>query len=105
MTRMKEIWKTSSRKWEFCHLGSFLTKKYIKFVGLQAYLKMKWSLKDGFDIKKTDHGVHIFQFNHRLDIHKVLDGSSWSFKRHLLSLTRWRPQLSLKEISFLEVNC
>lgn len=55
-------------KWELYLLGRIMTDKYVNYQGFLSYLQQKWRPKHGLEMRKTDHVIYIFQFNHQMDI-------------------------------------
>lgn len=68
-------------RWDLCVLENVLSSKYRHFQWLYSFLKAKWQPKHGFEMKKTESGIYIFQFNHQMDIQKMLKGQPWVFNK------------------------
>lgn len=51
---------------------------------------MLWKLGKGVYIKEVDANLFLFQFYREIDIKRVIDGSSWSFNRRALIISRMK---------------
>ncbi|KAL8492183.1 hypothetical protein ACS0TY_023713 [Phlomoides rotata] len=57
----------------------------VNFNVIKSLVASVWKPKKGIDIKDIGNGRIIFQFNHSIDLRRVLDGCPWSFGRfHLI---------------------
>jgi 14-3-3 protein epsilon len=70
-----------------CLIGRFLTNKRIKNDVMKERMATLWKLGRKVAIKEIDKGLNIFQFFHKIDMQRVLQGEPWTFDGILLILS------------------
>lgn len=60
-------------------MGRFLTDSSINFQSMQHKMTSLWKPCRGMYVKQLDVNHFIFQFYHKLDIKRVVEGSPWTF--------------------------
>lgn len=69
-----------------CLVGRFLTKKPIRTYAMKERMASVWQPGKKVAIKEAATGIYLFQFFHKLDMQKVMNGGPWFFDGHLLIL-------------------
>lgn len=64
---------------EWCLVGRFLTDQSINFNIMKNKMSELWKPVKGVAVKSLGGGRFFFQFFHRLNLKRVLEGSPWSF--------------------------
>jgi hypothetical protein len=67
-------------------VGRFLTNRPIRSYMMMEKIKTFWNPVKGVDIHETEPGLFTFQFNHHLDMNRILKKGPWYFDNHLLVL-------------------
>lgn len=80
---------------ELCMVGRFLTDQSINFTFTRSRLASIWKPQSGVSIKEIGNGRFLFQFYHKIDLKRVLEGGPWSIGSHPLLV----HHLKLGEIS------
>lgn len=73
---------------ELCLVGRFLTQKSLRVHMMKERMATIWEPVLGVAIKESKKGVFLFQFFHKIDMQKVINGGPWNFDGHLLILSR-----------------
>ncbi|XP_074352663.1 uncharacterized protein LOC141691808 [Apium graveolens] len=69
----------------WCLVGHFLTDSHIDFQVMQHKMASLWRPGRGVYMKQLDSNRFLFQFYHKIDIRRVIEGSPWMFgKFHLV---------------------
>ncbi|KAL8543582.1 hypothetical protein ACS0TY_004230 [Phlomoides rotata] len=76
----------SHRAADFCLVGRFLTNQNINFNAMKNRLADIWKPVKGVTIKSIGQGRYLFEFYHKLDVLRVMNGLPWSFNNHPLLL-------------------
>lgn len=70
-----------------CLLGRFLSDKPIRSHIMKDRLSGIWRPGRGVSIKEVEPGLFRFQFFHKVDLLRILNGGPWSFDNYMLVLT------------------
>lgn len=65
-------------------MGRFLTEQTINFTFIRSRLANIWKPQRGVSIKEIGNGRILFQFYHKIDLKRVLEGGPWSIGSHPL---------------------
>lgn len=68
-------------------VGRFLTDKPIRTHIMRARLSGVWRPGKGVTIQEIEPGLFLFQFYHKLDYQRILNGGPWSFDNYMLVLS------------------
>jgi len=67
-------------------MGRFLTNRPIRSYMMMEKIKTFWNPVKGVEIQEVEPGLYSFQFNHHLDMNRILKKGPWYFDNHLLIL-------------------
>lgn len=70
-----------------CLVGRFLTTKPIQPHIMKERMATVWQPGRRVSIKEIEKGIFLFQFFHKLDVQRVMNGSPWSFDGYILILS------------------
>ena len=56
------------------------------------------------EVSVVDKNVFMFYFKHEVDVRRVWDRRPWNFRGEHLILKKFRPELSLNEVDFTEID-
>lgn len=87
-----------------CLVGRFLTHKTIRVHMMKERMATIWEPVRGVSIKEVEKGIFVFQFFHRMDMQKVLNGGPWSFDNHLLILGQIGANETPAQVPLFHVN-
>lgn len=73
-------------KYELCVVGHFLTERSVNCRAMKSKLADVWRPAMGINIKEIEKGMFLFQFYHKEDMIRVLNGGPWSFDNAMLVL-------------------
>lgn len=79
---------------KLCLVGKFLTEGPLDFTAMQHTLASLWKPGKGVYIKAIEANLFIFQFNHIIDLNRVIEGSPWSFNRKVLLIGRMNDTMN-----------
>jgi hypothetical protein len=65
-------------------VGRFLTNKPVREKEMMENMAGVWTPVRGVAIRELGRGRFLFQFFHKLDLHKVLKGGPWFFNKHMV---------------------
>ncbi|KAJ8769053.1 hypothetical protein K2173_024049 [Erythroxylum novogranatense] len=74
--------------YELCLVGRFLTASPINFQAMRNALADLWHPLGGVNITEVRGKRFLFRFFYIEDVDRVMDGTPWTFNRHLLILHR-----------------
>lgn len=74
--------------YDLCLIGPFFTDRPINFAAMKNKLASLWRPGRGISIQALDSNLFLFQFYHKIDFYRVLDGFHFTFNSHLL-LVHW----------------
>lgn len=77
----------------FTLVGKFITDKAIKFPIMRDTMATIWRPGRGMAIKELLNHTYLFQFFHKIDVHRIIDDEPWSFEQNLLVLARLQPDI------------
>ncbi|CAN0915557.1 hypothetical protein LINGRAHAP2_LOCUS29206 [Linum grandiflorum] len=91
--------------YELCLVGAFSTKRVMHVHVVCRSLPSVWEPERGVEVDELDGGLYLFQFEHQLDVRKVVDKGSWHFNGVLLIVHELQPgkfqdQVPLTQIPF-----
>lgn len=69
-----------------CLVGRFLTNRPIRSYMMMEKIETFWNPVKGVKIQEIEPGLYTFQFNHHLDLQRILKKGPWYFDNHLLVL-------------------
>jgi hypothetical protein len=69
---------------DLCLVGRFLTNKPVREKEMMENMAGVWTPVRGVAIRELGRGRFLFQFFHKLDLHKVLKGGPWFFNKHMV---------------------
>lgn len=72
----------------WCLVGKFLTDFPIDFQAMQHKMASLWKPGRGVYVKALEPNRFVFQFYHKVDIRRVIEGSLWTFGRFPLVIER-----------------
>lgn len=72
--------------YELSLVGRFLTNRVIRFSVMRATMSAVWKPGKGVLVKDLGQGRYLFQFFHKIDMMRVLNGGPWIFDNHMLIL-------------------
>lgn len=72
--------------YDLCLVGRFLIDKNIRFNSMKERMAAVWRPGKGVFIKDLGKGRYLFQFYHKIDMLRVLNGGPWVFDNHMLIL-------------------
>ncbi|MCI30291.1 DUF4283 domain protein [Trifolium medium] len=81
-----------------CLIGRFLTNKPIKNHVMKETMANLWQPGRKVSIKEIDRGIYVFQFFHKLDMQRILNGGPWHFDGHLLLLSPVDPYVPPSQV-------
>lgn len=81
-----------------CLIGRFVTERFIRTHIMKERLAEIWRPARGVSIKEASPGLFVYQFFHKLDMDRVVNGGLWTFDNHLLVLGRMQVGLELQNI-------
>jgi hypothetical protein len=70
---------------DLCLVGRFLTNKPVREKEMMENMAGVWTPVRGVAIRELGRGRFLFQFFHKLDLHKVLKGGPWFFNKHMVN--------------------
>lgn len=68
-------------------VGRFLADKPVRTHIMRARLSGVWRPGKGVTIQEIEPGLFLFQFYHKLDYQRILNGGPWSFDNYMLVLS------------------
>lgn len=71
---------------DLCLVGRFLTDQNLNFQFIKSRLAGIWKPRKGVSIKEIGDSRFLFQFYHKLDLQRILEGGPWSIGNHPLLL-------------------
>lgn len=74
--------------YQWCLVGRFLTDRQINTTAMKNTMASIWRPVKGVCIKDLGPSLFMFQFFHKLDLERVINGSPWTFDQHLLITCR-----------------
>ena len=89
---------------QWCLVGRFLTDRMINRHSMKNTLAAIWRLVRGVLIKDLQPNLFLFQFFHELDLVGVLNGSPWTFDRHLFIIRRLEPSVDPKRVQLIAAD-
>lgn len=87
-----------------CLVGRFVTKRPIRTHIMKDCLAAIWGPVKGVSIREVVPGIFLFQFNHGMDMERVMKGGPWTFDNHLLVLGRMQVGVPLEDIPLFHVE-
>lgn len=75
---------------ELCIVGRFLMEQQANFRIVRSRIASTWKPNRGVSIREIGGGRMMFQFYHKLDVKRVLEGAPWSFGNGPLILHQLR---------------
>lgn len=69
--------------YELSLVGRFLTDRVIRFNVMEDRMAAVWRPGKGVFIKDLGQGRYMFQFYHKLDMLRFLNGGPWTFDNHM----------------------
>lgn len=84
---------------DHCLIGRILTDKRIRFKHLQERSNHLWQPGKGVEIIPVDQEQYLFQFYHKIDAEKVLNGEPWFFENFNIVLQKIAPGAVLKAVA------
>lgn len=94
---------TNSENLELCLVERFLTDKVIRVSIMKERMANIWRPVWGVSICEISSGVFGFQFYHKLDFVRVLNGGPWSFDNYMLILEPVKPGDIMSQIPLFHV--
>lgn len=88
---------------DLCLIRRFLTDRSIRFTSMRDTLSKIWRPGKGVTISETEKGLYLFQFYHRLDMERVVNGGPWSYDNHLLVFGRVQLGVAMTTIPLFHV--
>lgn len=73
---------------DLCLVGRFATDKSIRTHIMKERLAAIWRPVKGVSIQEVEPRLFLFQFYHKIDLARILDGGLWSFDNYMLVLGR-----------------
>lgn len=64
---------------DLCLVGRFITNKTINFTAMKSRMGELWKPTEGVHFRTLNNNKYLFQFFHRLDLKRVIEGGPWSF--------------------------
>ncbi|KAM7501804.1 hypothetical protein LguiB_000708 [Lonicera macranthoides] len=64
----------------WCIIGKFNTHKSINFEAMQQMMASVWQPIMGMWAKDLDSNLFLFQFNHEMDLERVVRDGPWTFE-------------------------
>ncbi|CAH9094368.1 unnamed protein product [Cuscuta epithymum] len=85
--------------------GVFVSDRRVKLTGFQEMMASIWRPGRGMTFKEIGEKRYLLNFNHVLDMNRVLEDGSWLFERDLILLKVVQPDdipetMTLFEASF-----
>ena len=65
-------------------VGRIWTNRHINQNAFIATMKNVWQPKHDVEIRNTGKNLYVFQFHHRRDKQRVVEGQPWHFDRHVI---------------------
>lgn len=85
-------------------VGRFLIDRVIRFTAMRGRMCTIWRPVKGVFVKELGQGRYLFQFFHKLDMMRVLNGGPWTFDNHTLVLGTVQAGDILAQIPLNHVN-
>ncbi|XP_074329726.1 uncharacterized protein LOC141667192 [Apium graveolens] len=85
-------------------VGRLLVDIPVDFNAMQNTLAGLWKPGKGLYVKELGTNLYLFQFNHELDIKRVMEGSPWTFNRALLVFERLKAGVNPTEIELNHID-
>ncbi|KAH1122464.1 hypothetical protein J1N35_005624, partial [Gossypium stocksii] len=89
---------------ELCLVGCFLTRSVIYFPAMRSTMTNLWHPVKGVQISDLRENRFLFRFYHRMDLERVLKGSTWTFNNHLSMLHHLRDGEDPLKVPLISVN-
>ncbi|CAH9076938.1 unnamed protein product [Cuscuta epithymum] len=75
----------------FSVVGALIADRKISFVGFKEAMTTAWRPGRGVEIKEIEEKRYIFNFNHPVDMKRVVEGGPWQFEKNLLIVKEIKP--------------
>lgn len=85
-------------------IGSFASDKPVCSHIMKERLTSVWRPGRGVTIKELNEGRFLFQFNHKLDLERIIKGGPWFFDNYMLLLERIKPRVPLMNIPLQHID-
>jgi hypothetical protein len=99
-----EIDEGAAEKSKFMLLGKVLSLKPFSRNIVKEIIEKAWNTIKDVEVSVVDKNVFMFYFKHEVDVRRVWDRRPWNFKGEHLILKKFRPELSLNEVDFTEID-
>ncbi|KAK6141886.1 hypothetical protein DH2020_024364 [Rehmannia glutinosa] len=76
-----------------CLVGKFISERSVNFNITKHRLTAIWRPVKGMSVKDIGDQRFLFQFYHKLDLQRILDGGPWSFDNLMLMLAQLYPSV------------
>ncbi|KAL8125389.1 hypothetical protein AgCh_012905 [Apium graveolens] len=100
----EEIEETESLDTRWSLVGRLLVDVPMDFNAMQNTLAGLWRPGKGLYVKELGPNRYLFQFNHELDVKRVMEGSPWTFNRALLVFERLQAGVNPLSIQLNHVD-
>ena len=77
-------------------VARFLTKRPFNIEAIANTFTPLWRTKSGFKIKIIGDHLILFSFDSKHDVERILSAEPWSFDKHIMVLTRYDKDTTLK---------
>ena len=84
-------------------VARFLTKRPLNIEAIANTFTPLWRTKSGFKIKNIGDHIILFSFNSKSDVERILSAEPWSFNKHIMVLTRYNKDTTLKASELIMV--
>ena len=91
--------KTNER---ILNCGQVFNKMNVKIDAVARTFKPIWRSRNGFSIKNLGEHKHLFIFNNKSNVDRVLRQEPWSFDKHLVVLQQFCKDTPLEDLKLQE---
>ena len=99
-----EIDEGAAEKSKFMLLGKVFSLKPFSRNIVKEIIEKVWNTIKDVEVSVVDKNVFMFYFKHEVDVRRVWDRRPWNFRGEHLILKKFRPELSLNEVDFTEID-
>ena len=84
-------------------VARFLTKRPLNIEAIANTFTPLWRSKSGFKIKNIGDHLILFSFDSKSDVEGILSAEPWSFDKHIMVLTRYDKDTTIKASELIKV--
>ena len=84
-------------------VARFLTKRPLNIDAIANTFTPLWRSKSGFKVKSIENHLVLFSFEKHTDINRILSSEPWSFDKHIMFLSFYDKDVSIKEHELTKV--